>query len=772
MPDSLQAAFRHITSALALSAPREAYPHQTAVAEAMLSGRRVVLRAPAGSGKTLTAWLPWLASRIYRYELPPTMLHILPGGTFVDGLHAHLHGLVQPLSGLKAGVQTEGEAFDPFFLSDAVITTLDQMLSVALHRPLGLHPGLSNINAGVLLGSYLTFDEFPALQSREALVLWLGLLRRYYPGVPCLFMSATLPRPLLSRVAETLQAEFIDASAHVAGGRRSWLQLPGLEPEQLLRQHRGRTIVVCNTVRGAQTLYRALAAYITQIGVNVPLFLLHQYQFPRHRQPVEAQVAEIFGPGGSGRGLLITTSGCEVAADLSAEAVITDPAPPDALLRRAGRCGRFAGEEGRVIVARITDPTPGEDYPAPSHERLLATLADGATHTGADELTALDELWAQATPDEQPAALRDMPGDAEIDAAPERLLADMALLPDDLFRRVSVCLHHLPETVADPFELERLSLSVSSLERGWRQWRGNGCPGEWYALSPTWPRAGQRSPSWSVVEHLREFHAAARLLVLNADAVSYDRIIGLELAPGHAYQSERLPEQHTTWAPFDQHVERFEEHALRVLASLGHLTPWYRYVLRFLGKRWGLPALELEQWLRLVTVWHDAGKLTADWQRAAHRWQAETVRRPLADSVLARIDFDPVRDRTYPCPLHAPVGALAISRCLSVLFTRHPAVNAGTLAAISHHHGILPVGTVDLTPHPQAWSTLYELAGQVMDERQRRRLDRVGWTLGLRGLPDIPDAPPANPDAWMAYSLLVRAIRLADREVAIGTALG
>jgi len=35
------------------------------------------------------------------------------------------------------------------------------------------------------------------------------------------------------------------------------------------------------------------------------------------------------------------------------------------------------------------------------------------------------------------------------------------------------------------------------------------------------------------------------------------------------------------------------------------------------------------------------------------------------------------------------------------------------------------------------------------------------------GLELTPGAPPDDNDAWMAYSLLTRLIRLADREVAI-----
>lgn len=767
MPDILKSAFRHLTTALTTADPFEPHAFQLATAEALLSGRRVVLRAPAGSGKTLAAWFPWLLARLHPHDFPTKLLHILPGGAFFGDLDRELQTLTQGIPGVHVEMQTEGDAFDPFLLSDATITTVDQLLSVALHRPLGLHPGLSNINAGTLLGSYLIFDDFPAFASREALVIWLGLLRRYLPGVPCLFTSAAMPRTLAQRIATVLGAEYIEAGDAAGGGRRTWTQTHALGADAVLRQHRQRTIVVCNSVRGAQMLYRQLQKAMGLEYHGTRLLLLHQYQLYRHRRPIEDQVSEIFGRGGHGNALLVTTSGIKIGADLSADTLISEPAPPDTLLRRAGRCARFAGETGRMIVANVTDVQPGDSYPTPPWSQLLQRIADGSPKSFVQELAALDALWEDAAPEHLPAVLRELPAEEEIDAAPQQVLANGAEFPPRLFSRVGVCVHLVPETVHDPFELERFSLAVSSLERGWRQWQASGCLGEWFALIPHWPAHGQQTPTWSLVEHPREFHAAARLIVLNAEVVGYDPIIGLEMTPGEAYQSERLVAQHTSWSPFDQHVQRYEEHATRALEAFEALSPWYRYVLRHLGVRWQIPFVELEQWLRLSILWHDAGKLTADWQRAAFRWQAEGVRRPVHGGVLARIDFQFRRDGAFPCHDHAPVTGLVLARSLGVLLGAHPALLQGTLAALSHHHGVGAPGEVDLTPHPEAWATLIELAGQVLDARLVRRLDRAGWTMSLRGLSDIPLQAPDDPDAWMAYSLLARAIRLSDREVAL-----
>ena len=752
MPDLLESTFRHLSTPLSPSGPLSPAGFQLAAAEALLSGRRVVLRAPAGSGKSLAAWLPWLAGRRHPCDFPAQLLHVLPGGTFFTDLHRQLGALAALLGVGETGIQNEGDAFDPFLLSDAAFTTVDELLSMALHHPLGLHPGLANINAGALLGAYLVFDEFPALTSREELHLWLGLLRRYLPATPCLFSSAVLPRPLLARLAELLDAAFIDGG-EAAGGRRRWLRQPALGVEGILRQHRSRTIVVCNTVRGAQAVYRALSGAVDHSCGE--LLLIHQHQLYRHRRPLLERAAELFGPDGSGKVLLVTTSGIEVGSNLSAETLITDPISPDHLLLRAARCGRFAGEIGRVVVARVSEPAAPDASPGPAWESLVERLADDAPKTAAEEQAALDELWStEAVP---------LPDGDECDAAVEQALTGET---PHVFSRVGVALHLVPEMVADPFELERFSLAVTSLERGWQQWQTGGSPGQWFALIPRWPAQGQQAPAWAPVQDAEQFAAAARLIVLNSEAVGYDPVIGLELTPGATYQSEQLPRQHTTWSPFDQHVQRYEEHAARALAAFEGLTPWVRYVLRHLARHWRASAVELEQWLRIGILWHDAGKLTADWQRAAHRWQAETVRRPIS-GVLARVDFRAQRDGQYPCPAHAAHSARVLSRAVACLLQSRPALQRGTLAAFCHHHGPVSMETPDLTPHPDAWATLLELAAGVLDKRFVQRLDRVGWTLTLRGQPDIPAGAPADPDAWMAYSLLARLIRLADREVAL-----
>jgi CRISPR-associated endonuclease/helicase Cas3 len=538
-----------------------------------------------------------------------------------------------------------------------------------------------------------------------------------------------------------------------------------------MRKHHRRTIVVCNSIRGAQTLYRLLQQQMAHLPYAPELLLLHQYLFARDRQRIERRAAELFGRGADANALLITTSGIEVGADISADTLITEPAPPDQLLRRAGRCARFDGEVGRLLVAAMSDNLPEAPYAAPDWREMVNLLADGQEHNADDELAVYDQVWTGAPRESLPEIVSHFPDDETIDALPTPVMARSAAFPAHLFTHIGAALHRIPESVRDPFELERLPVALSSLERGLRRWQASGCTGEWFALTPQWAIATQRTPSWAFVESPRDFHVAARLVILNADAVSYSPDIGLEFAPGHAYQSEQISQQKTTGYPFDQHIERFEEHALRALNIIEQDSYWFHYVMRRLGGYWRIPQTELDSWLRLAVLWHDAGKLTADWQRAANRWQAEGVRRPVFGGVFARVDYQAQRDGAFPCPAHAQVSGLALTRVFARLLNSHTALYQGTIAALCHHHGGQPLPAGDMTPHPEAWATLMELAGKIVDDQQLRRLFRSGWNLHPHGLPAVPLTVPSEPDAWMAYSLLVRAIRLADREVTVAEML-
>ncbi|GAB3393408.1 CRISPR-associated helicase Cas3' [Azotobacter armeniacus] len=121
--------------------------------------------------------------------------------------------------------------------------------------------------------------------------------------------------------------------------------------------------LIVNTVNRAQELYRHLQPLL---GEDVTLILFHA-RFPAdERSERERQVLEMFGKRAPnqqrpGRALLIATQVAEQSLDIDFDFLITDLAPVDLILQRAGRLHRHrrvrpqAHAEARLFVAGL-DP--------------------------------------------------------------------------------------------------------------------------------------------------------------------------------------------------------------------------------------------------------------------------------------------------------------------------------------------------------------------------------------------------------------------------------
>jgi CRISPR-associated endonuclease/helicase Cas3 len=222
----------------------------------------------------------------------------------------------------------------------------------------------------------------------QRLLQWLGAL-----GVPVALLSATLPcrrREALVRayaegagwpepsLPQTAYPRLTWASA-AGGGARHVPPAPGNGKVVALRWVYGRlsedpaapcplverlqesianggcAAVICNTVGRAQQLYRALASHFAgdaDDGEPV-LDLLHARFLYQDREERERRVLRRFGKGArsarSGaagdvrrpdRAILVATQIIEQSLDLDFDLLVTDLAPADLLLQRAGRLHR------------------------------------------------------------------------------------------------------------------------------------------------------------------------------------------------------------------------------------------------------------------------------------------------------------------------------------------------------------------------------------------------------------------------------------------------
>lgn len=344
----------------------------------------LLVEAPMGEGKTELAFLAHLrlqAANGHRglYVALPTQatgnalfrraltflngfveghadVQLIHGGSSMNEDVVHLRGIDNGRETLSASTWFSQRRRP--LLSPYGVGTVDQALYATLnvkHHFVRLW-GLGN--RVVVLDEVHAYDTYTT-GLIAALLQWLKAL-----GSSVVLMSATLPQ---ARRAELVAAWGLDPSripelpyprtvlvdaagvhgAHFEARPLPPIRLAGL-PESLegladkaleLLGGGGCGALIVNTVDRAQKLYSLLRA---RLADDVPVLLFHA-RFPADvRGEREKQVLEEFGAAGArpARALLVATQVAEQSLDLDFDFMLSDLAPVDLLLQRAGRLHR------------------------------------------------------------------------------------------------------------------------------------------------------------------------------------------------------------------------------------------------------------------------------------------------------------------------------------------------------------------------------------------------------------------------------------------------
>src|SRR5207247_2464637 len=128
-----------------------------------------------------------------------------------------------------------------------------------------------------------------------------------------------------------------------------------------------KTLVVVNTVERAQELFEQVRAEWT-----CPVLLAHSRFYDEDRKIRETQIDVLFGKNVlRGSCLMIATQVVEVGLDISCDLLLTELAPIDALIQRAGRCARWGGIGEVVVFTDLETARPYDDSLVVSTERVL-----------------------------------------------------------------------------------------------------------------------------------------------------------------------------------------------------------------------------------------------------------------------------------------------------------------------------------------------------------------------------------------------------------------
>jgi CRISPR-associated helicase Cas3 len=347
---------------------------QKVVQDKLKSGRSLLLIAPTGLGKTL-AVVGDLSEKFCKtvYAVP---LRALGGGIKKEISEKIRRNNKKLFPVLHHGDIQESNLFG----EEVIITTYDQVVCGVPGLPLSLPLKAGHAVAGALMMSRLILDETHLAWSisDNALSILLGIVefRRKF-GFQTVVLTATLPSTIANKISSKLNMDLIIAGEGETGLDESLTlrnshrtvnvviqplvaervtdkskkidKLPvnenkdkkiNLEPliNKLINNNH-KCIYFANTVDRLQDIYdRLISAHINADNITV----LHN-RMPRNwRTLAEERTYEYFGQNSNtGKHILLTTQVAEAGLDISAPLVISDPAPVDTLIQRAGRCARW-----------------------------------------------------------------------------------------------------------------------------------------------------------------------------------------------------------------------------------------------------------------------------------------------------------------------------------------------------------------------------------------------------------------------------------------------
>ncbi|HEX2347749.1 MAG TPA: CRISPR-associated helicase Cas3', partial [Ktedonobacterales bacterium] len=604
------------------------YRYQRRVYDALMRGRSVILQAPTGGGKTRAALYPFLEN-LERYGLhqkasvsaeallPLTCRYAVPMRVLASQFEQEYRDCITTLDKRRdlrlrerytdalgvpvPAIQTGETPDDPRFESPLTFCTIDQLLSSFIGSPYALGGRQANLNVGAVVGSYLVLDEFhlyPLEKGAGARKTTLAMLRLLSGFSRFVLMTATFSSRLLDELGVLLDAEVVrvtdgDELAEIMGDRMRTVQVSpdALSAEGILLAHTaacargaGASLVVCNTVAQAQSIYAQLrdALAAREELASTRLQLLHSRFTTSDRQAKRERLEQWLGKDAWVDGrytgastIVVATQVVEVGLNISVGTLHTELAPANSIIQRAGRCARFVGQRGDVIIYHPLAPRAGEpevgrslaDFGTLADEEPAAQKKAGALYLPYDR-EMCEATWRELVRRAQqggdtPLALGFADEQALIDVvhadADAAMIADFRVSGEQTLHRikeslrthepgagtelirdvanVQVIIHDDPESITTrPWDWDAFSLRPSTLLKHWDELCKRGETLGWVMMnmepdsSPRDERDNSREPRYLWRRVSQEAHGAqislALRLALPSALATYDAELG------------------------------------------------------------------------------------------------------------------------------------------------------------------------------------------------------------------------------------------------------
>ncbi|MEM2211359.1 MAG: CRISPR-associated helicase Cas3' [Nitrososphaerales archaeon] len=385
----------------------------TTIDKEVLKPKICLVKLPTGYGKTLIGLSPFLYQLINDKWLSFSWLcYVLPTRVLCNSVRDKIED--RYLEKLKKGINKQFnvnikafhggiESSDELF-ADVAITTFDTFtLSYARRTIGGSH---LERPAGFIATSLLVLDEAHMLhdENLHAFSLLRAIIRSLYKvGVPIVFMSATIPKCVEEYVLNGIperdieyviekDEEFNEDPSTYRGIIEEATFKEDKDINEIFKQEGGwwkRLLVVCNTVERATELYKNFneeGVYKILIHSRIrrdererrervlklmmreakcdecnnikPLSYIKDDKNSSIKVLCEECGESLPNSIKVNRIAVFATQVIEAGLDISSDLLITELSPVDSLIQRSGRCARFKGEKGKVVIVDVKDPLP------------------------------------------------------------------------------------------------------------------------------------------------------------------------------------------------------------------------------------------------------------------------------------------------------------------------------------------------------------------------------------------------------------------------------
>lgn len=674
-------------------------PFQQRVLQLVMEGKNIILQAPTGAGKTRAALAPFIKNLVNKGEsLPLSCIYATPLRVLSTQFYAEYRERIarldttqgtdfvrqyERLESKPVSIQTGEQADDPQFESLLTFCTIDQLLASLLAIPYGVGRSRANLNVGAVLGSYLVLDEFhlyPLKENGESIygarTTVLAMLAHLKNISRFILMTATFSRALLDELKVLLNAEVVvvedeDELRQIADGRERYFKVADgvMDTDAILAHHKDCSMVVCNTVLRAQQTYWNLKQSASERGIEV--VLLHSRLTEKDRKERSERVIKELGkapakwPDDTHYGwrqgqyfgknmIVVATQVVEVGLDISVQTLHTEIAPANSLVQRAGRCARFAQQQGTVIVYDLPLDAEGKQVTTLPYDRPLCDATFRALHQldseqpvgFREEQELLNVVHTQEDTDllERFKKRRDTIVNEVFTSLRDNSSSAISTLIRDV-AQVQILIHDSPKSAiqTEPWRWQSFSMHPSSLAGHMKYLQEQKGDAEWVCMEAIADTSKEDAEAdnhqkttfrWQEIPYSGNYQSTERslrnavMVVLPNTLATYHKNLGFLLlderlsVPWTPYQSMYLGTKKKTWQAKPIEQRDYKGHiAGLVNAYNAGIAQQLSYATSRLENLLELPHGSVDHAIRLAIACHDLGKLSVQWQQWAWEWQ-------------------------------------------------------------------------------------------------------------------------------------------------------